>query len=776
MASALSLTERDRQQIDEVLALARNGDVAALIDRLRIDRWPVRRATVAALADMGTAALTPLCDVLLHKRDDEGQIAAVVDALSASQADVTSTIEQLAQHATPAIVCDAATILGRRRSEPSVPLLGTLTAHPDDNVAVAAVEALGRIGGDAAIEALLGLAATGSFFRVFPTLDVLGRSRDPRATDVLSRLLDDPLYAPEAARALGRTGDERSLDALLKLLVRSTDAVVRVAAVALIEVHDRIYGRFGTTVENLMPRVPTSPITRLKQALASSDPFEEAAIIRVLGLLGGDEAITALLEIVTRGDGRAVAVAESVLRELGAHALGPLLEMIRTGNSDERAVLLPLVGARATDPTAIIACLVDPVSRVRAFAIETLTRMGYVEATPALFVALRDADPRVAQAAIAAIQSLGSDGSETLAIEAARDPNPAVRRAGIRILAYFGYRGALEPLLAATSDPDERVRDVALGGLPLLDDPRGDAALFAAVRHPSARTRAAAVRALGHVGQDRDVHALLSTALDDSDAWVRYFACQALARRRDERAIPALVERLEDTAGQVRVGAIEALAQFRDDRASGALTRAAEGADPDMRRAAIIGFGLTGRTSSLPLIADALRDDDASTRLVAVSALAALPGVEPLEAIVRATGDPDPPVSSAAINVLGGRPEPAAFDRLIALLDDTRTAERAMHAMAQSVVGRAQTIALALSHATPERATLLAAALLRMRTPEANAALIGALATPKLRTRMAIASALAVVPLPEHRSAIQHALDVEHDPDIRKHLRRALST
>ncbi len=50
-----------------------------------------------------------------------------------------------------------------------------LTEHEDDNVALAALEALGRIGGAEAVERLIGLAESGNFFRAFPAIEVLGR-------------------------------------------------------------------------------------------------------------------------------------------------------------------------------------------------------------------------------------------------------------------------------------------------------------------------------------------------------------------------------------------------------------------------------------------------------------------------------------------------------------------------------------------------------------------------------------------------------------------------
>ena len=63
----------------------------------------------------------------------------------------TTSLLALCESDSPAILCDAAQILGRRESARSVPELQRLTEHADDNVALAAVEALGRIGGREAL-------------------------------------------------------------------------------------------------------------------------------------------------------------------------------------------------------------------------------------------------------------------------------------------------------------------------------------------------------------------------------------------------------------------------------------------------------------------------------------------------------------------------------------------------------------------------------------------------------------------------------------------------
>src|SRR4029079_13890471 len=124
--------------------------VAALMAMLTDGSWTVRRVVVAALAGMGDAAVGPLCTLLRSRRASGPRIAAAVDARVASTGYADEAVAQLASDAHPAVVADAAAILGRRRAQMALPTLIRLLKHADDNVAVSAVEALGRIGGRAA--------------------------------------------------------------------------------------------------------------------------------------------------------------------------------------------------------------------------------------------------------------------------------------------------------------------------------------------------------------------------------------------------------------------------------------------------------------------------------------------------------------------------------------------------------------------------------------------------------------------------------------------------
>ncbi len=665
------------EHVDRLLAGGGDG-VHGLLAMLDDPSWSVRRAVVAALAAAGTSAVAPLVDVLRTRRDDEARIAATVDALSALTGDCDSALVELTAGAPAAVLADVAQILGRRRTSTGVQALVALTRHDDDNVAVAAMEALGRIGGRAAVDSLVDAVGSGSFFRTFPAIDVLGRSGDPRAVAPLTALLDDRQYAAEAARALGRTGELAAVAPLMKFLVRAGNATVRVASLALRDLHSRHRERFGRddAIDLAIHGVGVDAggVRQLTRALAEGDPTEKAAICFVLGALHDPSTAPVLTGLLDAAPEVADAAA-SALRRLGPEAEDQILAGIRDGNISSRRALLPLV-TRVSGTREIAQCLSDADPDVRAAACEALARMGVTAVVGALFPLLADSNARVSYAAIAAIQSLGSRETERLALAAARSSDPRVRRAAFRILSYFGAVAALDEFLAAVTDADERVRESAIQGLPFMDDPRAMEALLTAAKDPSERTRAAAMRSLGQCSGNLRVTAYLLKGLADPDAWVRYYACQALGKLEFEPAAEPIIGLLADPAGQVRVAAVEALSCLNGDAAVAALASAVTDSDPDIQRAALIGLGVAKRPSTLPAVLSAARSSEPATRLVALSALAAFRTPEVLVALREAAADADDSVRAAALGLLATRQGVAATQALVALLRRAPTRSR----------------------------------------------------------------------------------------------------
>jgi HEAT repeat protein len=769
--ASLALTPAEQERLEQVQRLGRSGPagVGGLLEFLNDPSWAVRRAVVAALAELGAASVGPLCALLRTQRDDEARISAAVDALVQTEAEVLEELAALARDAEPAVAADAAQILGRRRQPRAISILTGLVTHRDDNVAVAAIEALGRIGGPSAVETLVDAVRSGNFFRVFPAIDVLGRSGDPRAIGPLAELLRQPMYLLEAARALGKTAQAAAVVPLATLLSHPSEGALRVATLALAELHTRHRERYGSDEAPAAVLRKTgagaAAVPRLVRSLANAAPEEREATAVILGVIGGNDAAAALSGLLEPADAPAALAAAAALERLGKDSDLHIGEALRDGNSLRRRVLLPIIN-RARVAAEVAACLTDEDAQVRTLACEALARTAAAEQVPALFPLLADPSARVVQAAIAAIQSLGSAETQQLALRAARAEDPAVRRNALRIVGYFGYPEALPILVEAANDGEPRLVELALAGLAYLEEPRALEVLLAAAESPLERTRRASLRALGLVPRkDPRVAARLLAAFTDPDAWVRYYACQTAGKLALSDGTLAIVKLLEDAAGQVRVAAVEALSHLQNELALQALYRLAEGLEPDLRRAALIGLGIAKRPEGTSHLLAATQSPDPATRLVAISALAESGAPQRVAAFAQAARDSDENVRAAALGFLSAEADPEATHILLDLLPGAPDADRISALLARAGEGRVRGLSSRLSSADEEAANLCCSLLARLHSPEATVALLVALSQGELIARKAAAVALASLRTPEALAAVRHAAG--HDPDAR---------
>jgi HEAT repeat protein len=175
---------------------------------------------------------------------------------------------------------------------------------------------------------------------------------------------------------------------------------------------------------------------------------------------------------------------------------------------------------------------------------------------------LDDPDPEVQAAALGALARIGALTVADVAAALAGGQAPLRRRATDAALSVRGpgSRSTLYLLLAAAlSDPDPLV---VVGAAWFLAERRVAAAVPAlaalAGTHDDLRCREAAVAALGAIGDNRGLPAVID-ALDDKPT-VRRRATVALAGFDDPRAEPALRRAAEDRDWQVRQAADELLA------------------------------------------------------------------------------------------------------------------------------------------------------------------------------------------------------------------------
>lgn len=761
----------DPERIHALVRQARltSDGIDVLLARLDEASWGARRDVIAALAALGDDAVAKLCHSLQHERTSETRIAATVDTLVASTGAVEDAVIALALSSEPAVVADVAQILGRRRKPHSVPTLIACLHHADDNVAAAAIEALGRVGGRAAVDALVETVERNYFFRTYPAIDVLGRSRDPRAVPPLAQLLRKQSYVNEVARALGRTADKAAVQPLAELLRSADPEDVRLAALSLAELLETYRTLYGNTVpiaDALRRHAPEGTLQHLTQALTDADDAERIAVCSVLGVLQLAAAAPVLAQQLM-GPPEVVHAAAAALTRLGPDAREYLHQAVLSGNSAQRQLLLPLLSGTGRSP-AIEACLQDPDPSVRALACDAAASMGDGSVVNTLFILLKDSNARVAQAAMRAIQSLHTAETKQLALAAARSSAPAERRSALRILSYFGFADALDVFSEALQDPDPRVRDVAIAGLAFIEHPRALALLLETAASASAQARTAAVRGLGQTTATPETLETLRKATSDSEAWVRYYACQALGKLGVLAAVDEISSLLKDSAGQVRVAAIEALAQLKSPAALDVLRAAADQDDADLQRAALIGIGVMKDPVALPSLLSACAALEAATRQVALSALSEFASDETLPVVAHALSDPDEGVRSTAIGVLTAWPQAGATAALIDAMGDNTLQARIMDALATPAPGRIAGILSALASADDESAPLLTALFARLDPKDRTGAVFEALRSDNAPARKAAAALLAAHGSHEALAALTRQASEDPSEEVRR--------
>lgn len=774
---ALTDAERARiEHIDRLVAIGGRG-ARELIGALSDASWTVRRAVVAGLASLGNDSVAPLCTWLRDVRSSEHAIAGAVDALSASiGSNVTAEVLLLSEHSNPAVVADAAQILGRRKATAAAPRLAALVQHADDNVAVAAIEALGNIGGTAAVEALVRVVESKQFFRTFPAIQVLARTGDPRAVAPLAALLSDDIYRLEVVRALGRTGSAHAIGPIVSLLKNPSDAIVRLVAVALADLHER--AEWSGTAQHVVATLRTALapwLPRLTGALRGGDPQERQAIAILLGRAGDASvlpAITAMLD-----DGATVDAATDALQHLERSSDDALIAALDTDDPGKRAAILPLVRSPGAAPS-VRSLLSDEDSEVRARACEALARISDIASVPAMFELLGDSSPRVTHAAVSAILTMGSDETERLALAAVHSPRASVRRHAIRILGAFGYASAFEPLREAIGDSDRRIAELAIAGLGAIDDARVDALLVEVAASRDDALRAAAMRAAAQRGGATAIK-LLSRGIADSADWVRYYAAQGFGRLGADGGTGAsqlLAQRLRDSAPQVRIAAIESLSRLGSAEAWDAVCRAAASSDPDERRAGLVGVGMHARPGASAILIEAAASPDQATRLVALAGIARLQDSAALGMLEEAVADPSSEISTAALSLLAERDDDGAARVLVEWAVRSDADHPAQRALSRPGAARVHAILSRLAGADERTAPILVAALARMHAEIANVALFEALALPNPVARAAAASSLVSLHVDGATRAVAALASNDPDPEVRRVCAAALAT
>jgi cellulose synthase operon protein C len=518
----------------------------------------VRRAVIAALEDLGDPrAVVPLIGRIQEQRAAlRRQAALALGALGDARA-VGALVVALGD-ADAGVRVAAASSLGKLKALDAVWSLGTLLEREaDPQVQAAALDALGAIGSEAAVETVLRALGSSRPLRdhieralvsagmaAFATLErcvlqpaqpaggdvcvaALGRIGGAPASLLIERALRQGLVpVTTALEALGEARETSALPTVLEFLTSSVAAERRAA----IEAAGRLLEperELGLAVEPIAQALERAQESRL----------ERAALVGLLGRTGSPRAAPSLLAAASSSDEYLRAAALKALGEIGpAGADEALLAGLDAGLFPTRytaAIALRRVGRRASIDPLLARLAAAPVGDRETIAValagplEDDPSNGQVERVAEL---LRAAPGPEMDALIEALAHVpGARGSAAL-----EQLVPLLGKFGRAKLAeVLGARpDAAATLATLLADGDPGVRANAAWSLGFVGSATHLSRLTALREDPEIAVAANVVAALATVAarEHADVAGVLCAALDDTRGMVLANALSGLRR------------------------------------------------------------------------------------------------------------------------------------------------------------------------------------------------------------------------------------------------------
>jgi HEAT repeat protein len=298
------------------------------------------------------------------------------------------------------------------------------------------------------------------------------------------------------------------------------------ASVSLYQRHQNDASNAEDVLRIAREAISEESLSQLAEALASADAGTLPSLIPFAGLFPDETLSERLCTLIDNEDLREQVVAGLLVQ--GETAIGPLIR-----------------------------CLDSEDAETRRYAARSLGKIGNAGAVIPLISFLEQGTLEDALAAIDALGSIDTPESVKILLEQLDDTDPKIREAAVRALGRLARVDLADLIISKSKDEDELVRHAAIEQIPSMAGHAGLSAIVESLQTDTPRVRAAAARAVAQI-EHPDAIEPLRKALNDADAWTRYFAVRGIGARRDIASADKLKEMIEaDPAEQVRMAARE---------------------------------------------------------------------------------------------------------------------------------------------------------------------------------------------------------------------------
>ncbi len=346
----------------------------------------------------------------------------------------------------------------------------------------------------------------------------------------------------------------------------------------------------------------------------------QEAADRALRQIGGGAVVRAVIPLLRSDDAPIRNISMDILREVGAHDLQALMELLHDEDPDIRIFMSDILGTsdnRGAVGPLCDALLKDPEVNVRYQAAVSLGELGFVEAAECLNKAIKD-EEWVQFSVIEALAKIGADSSVNALARALDTSSDLVCSMIVEALGEMGNIKAVSILMKRLDSSPGPLRNKIvkaivqiLGGksLNLLVDKEKNTFrlyLLAALEDEDQDIQDAAVLGLGYVGGEKASSVLLEMAshLDPDRDHERLLAMvESVASIGFNKAVEGVVRTGSEFS--VRI-AVEAIARMEDPASIQLLMDVFWEKTRDEQRAIIQALAELADASALPFFLDVL--------------------------------------------------------------------------------------------------------------------------------------------------------------------------
>lgn len=519
-----------------------------------------------------------------------------------------------------------ADILGNIKRPEAVALLLEMLKDPCSNVRCSAAEGLGRIGDSSVVQPLIDLLIDEEWVALFAA-GALGMIGDSRAVKPLIPLIASTNIEVQimAIEALGHIGGEGAIEGLLGALNSASPEAMSTVIKGIVRL---AHGDIGGLADRFGKEKIFGHLVHAIDDSDMEGPDVKINFIRAFSSIGSSGSSTHILKLVSEIEKENIDILEMAagsLEILGEEDI--LIEAL--GNDTDTCVLIAIRVLGLLRSSRAVPDLIRLFREVnnRDVEIEILFALGMIggsDSSDLLIEMVSQGEGHIRGAAARSLGIMAAPETAELLLdrideEEYHDVVEEIAKALIEITQRNSIPSLVESLASKLSSRKPYVREVILKGLGRLGWPKIIEHAKSMLNDESWRVRRACLETLGYLNAEGIIDILITAASDEKDE-IRMIVAQMAVKYPEEKAADLFISLLSDRNSRIKYKAIEGLAKLKAAKAIPYLIEMAGKDEPSVQKASIWALGELAAGESEEILKSAVRHYNPEIRDVAIEA------------------------------------------------------------------------------------------------------------------------------------------------------------